>query len=371
VNTKEVIVKNKIFVSMPSWRDPFVYETIKSAYEQAYNKDRLVFGVLFQGYPEDDWMIDEVQSKLPDANINIKKVHGDDAPDYLCDIKQIIIDEFMTDEAYYMQVDCHTKFRKNWDIMLEAELLIANIVFGKSIINSQTIYFDSWKDELIADPLTSYPDLGEWEVIGNTLDFPEPIALNGLVIQKPNNLMIKENFYNGNMVFAYSDYVREVPFAKNMAQCFEQQLSMLRAWTAGYEVVSPIHLYTNNFNYWNPSERSDSYVRHIRWDRPEQQARIRAANLESYEKFKKIFTDPETRYNPDFGAFRERTVEDFIEFIGYNPFTLEITRDPQIDMDNAIIITDEIFSKTITQLTGIQDTDSIINDPHTRRESRV
>jgi hypothetical protein len=374
---KEITMTNKIFVSMPSWRDPFVYETIKSAYEQAYNKDRLVFGVLFQGYPEDDWMIDTVRGRLPGVNINIKKVHGDDAPDYLCDIKQAIIDNFMTDEAYYMQVDCHTKFRRNWDIMLEAELAIANELFGKSIINSQTIYFNSWTDPLISDPLTSHAAIEEWSGISQMLDFKYPISLNGRVVIKPENTMISEKFYNGNMVFASAEYVRECPFPKNISQCFEQQTSMLRAWTAGYNVISPVYQYTNNFDYWRPADfGGDKYVRHIRWDRPEQKERIRAANLETYHKYNSIFTDPLVTYNKEYGAFANRTIEEYIDFIGYDPVTLEIFRSPEIDIENSKTVTQEMFSNAILKIAkefgyDITDTDLITNDPHTRKRYDV
>lgn len=376
-NMKDTEMTNKIFVSMPSWRDPFVYETIKSAYNQAYDKTRLVFGVLFQGYPEDDWMIDTVQEKLPDAKIHIKKIHGDDAPDYLCDIKRAIIDNFMTDEKYYMQVDCHTKFRKNWDIMLETELAVANELFGKSIINSQTIYFNSWSDPLISDPLTSHAAIEEWEGISKMLDFKYPISLNGRVVIKPDNMMIKEKFYNGNMVFSTAEYVKECPFPKGISQCFEQQTSMLRAWTAGYNVISPVYQYTNNFDYWRPADfGGDEYVRHIRWDRPEQKERIRAANLETYYKYNSIFTDPSITYNKDYGAFTNRTVDEYIDFIGYDPITLEIFRSPEIDLENSKTVGSEMFANTMLKIAkdsgyDIIDVDLIVNDPHTRKRYDV
>lgn len=371
-NMKEVMM-NKVFVAIPCWRDPFVYETIKSAFEQAYDKNRIVFGVFFQGYPEDDWMINTLQEKLPEATIHIKKVHGDDAPDYLCQIKRTITDIFLTDEKYYMQVDSHTKFRKNWDIMLETELLIANRIFGKSVINSQTIYFDHWTDPLISDPLTSYADNGEWEGIAEMLSFPHPISLNGKVVQKPVNTMILEKFYNGNMVFADTEYLKEAPFPWEMAQCFEQQISMLRAWTAGYNVVSPIHMYTNNFNYWRPDDAGvDEFVRHIRWDRPEQKLRILAANLESYEKYKSIFQDPENTYNPEYGAFTARTIEEYIDFIKYDPVTLEIKKAVEVDIENAAHVSNEMFANTLMEVAGnagydIKNPMDIMNDPHSEK----
>lgn len=372
-NMKDTEMNNKIFVAIPCWRDPFAYETIKSALEQAYDKNRVSFGIFFQGYPEDEWMIEKVRTLIPDADIRIKTVHGDDAPDFLCQIKKTIIDELMYDEEYYMQIDSHTKFRKNWDIMLEAELLIANRTFGKSIINSQTIYFDHWTDKLLNDPLTSYAEYGEWQFIAKTLNFPYPISLNGKVTHKPNNTMIRERFYNGNMVFAQRDYLVDAPFPKEMAQCFEQQMSMLRAWTAGYEVISPIHQYTNNFNYWRPDGvETDDFIRHIRWDRPEQKVRIERANMDSYHKYNSIFTNPEVTYNEDFGAMKTRTIEEYIQFIQYDPVTLEIWDSTPINLANSAAVSDKKFKETVLEIAQnngyvIDDINNLIIDPWSRK----
>jgi hypothetical protein len=371
-NMKETTVNNKIFIAIPSWRDPFMYETIKSAYDQAFDKECLVFGVYFQGYEEDAWMVDRLKSDLSHINIKIKEINGDQASIYLCEIKKTVSTALMTDESYYLQVDSHTKFRKNWDIMLKTELLIANRMFGKSIINSQTSYFTSWSDPLIADPLTSYASNEEWNWIRENVNFDHDISLNGRVVVKPNNLMIKEKFYNGNMVFAYSYYVKDVPFPDGVAQCFEQQTMMLRAWTAGYNVVSPSYLYTNNFNYWRDEyTKGDSFIRHYRWDNEEHNARHKAANLESFENYKKIFDlSTNAGYNLPNGAFKNRTIQEYINFIGYDPITLEIKDAPRVDLANAQFISDKLFHDSLSEVAyqsgyGKIEPSNIINDPFT------
>jgi hypothetical protein len=369
---KGVFMNNKIFIAIPCWRDPFVYETIKSAYEQAFDKESLVFGVYFQGYEEDAWMIEKLKTNLSHVNIKIEMVNGDNASIYLCEIKKAVSDKLMTDESYYLQIDSHTKFRKNWDIMLKTELLIANRLFGKSIINSQTSYFTSWSDPFIADPLTSYASNEEWSWIRENVNFEHEISLNGRVVTKPNNLMIQEKFYNGNMVFAYSYYVREVPFPEKVAQCFEQQTMMLRAWTAGYNVISPSYLYTNNFNYWREEgSKGDSFIRHYRWDNEERNKRYKIANLESFEEYQKIFNlSSNAGYHLENGAFSVRTIREYINFIGYDPITLEIKRAPKIDLENAQFVSDKLFHDTLLEVAyqggyGKINTYKIVDDSFT------
>jgi hypothetical protein len=340
-----------IFVSIPAWRDPMVYETIMSAHSQALNPDSITYGVLLQVLDGDEWMIEKIASLSEIVNLKLKVVHGRDASPFLCEIKRDIVDSFMTDEKYWMQIDAHTKFRKNWDIMLKAEHLIANRTFGKSIINSQTIYFLGWEDPLWADPLTAYANLEEWQSIKDVIRSPAVTPLNGRVHAKPNNLMIKEKFYNGNCVFTDAYYAKTVQHPMEMAQPFEQQIMLLRTWTAGYEVVSPIHMYTNNFDYWDDDHRNNKDLhRHVRWETEELEGIYLDVVKESYRKFKEVFESGHIGYELPWGAFKQRSISEFIDFLGYNPITLEIKNDDRVCLENAAYISDKVFVDAIKEI---------------------
>lgn len=340
-----------IFVSIPAWRDPMVYETILSAHKKAFNPESITYGVLLQVLDGDEWMVEKIASLSNIVNLKLKVVHGKEASPFLCEIKRDIVDSFMTDEKYWMQVDAHTKFRKNWDIMLKAEHLIANRTFGKSIINSQVVYFMGWEDPLWGDPLTAFANLEEWESIKDTIRSPAVTPLNGRVCLKPNNLMIKEKFYNGNCVFTDAYYAKTIQHPMQIAQPFEQQIMLMKTWTAGYNIVSPVYAYTNCFDYWDQNHMIDENIhRHVRWETEDLEQLYLNVVEESYKKFKEVFETGYHGYEYPWGANKTRSLSEFIEFLGYHPITLEITKSDHVDLSNASHIPDEVFADAIREI---------------------
>ena len=71
-----------------------------------------------------------------------------------------------------------------------------------------------------------------------------------------------------------------------------------------------------------------------------------------------------------------RTVDEYIDFIGYDPITLEIFRSPEIDLENSKTVGSEMFANTMLKIAkdsgyDIIDVDLIVNDPHTRKRYDV
>ena len=53
----------KIFINIASYRDPLLLDTINSAYENAYNKENLIFGIVEQETVENAINIDLIEFK--------------------------------------------------------------------------------------------------------------------------------------------------------------------------------------------------------------------------------------------------------------------------------------------------------------------
>ena len=104
-------MSKKIFISVASYQDPLLLETLCSAYENAENKDFLVFGVCEQA----------------DNGIDVQSINFKDQIKYeLLDPvmakgpcwARARIQQLMTDEEYFLQIDSHTIFTKSWDKIL-------------------------------------------------------------------------------------------------------------------------------------------------------------------------------------------------------------------------------------------------------------
>lgn len=327
-------LNNKVFLQISAWRDPFMLKTIESAYKNAYSPNDIIFGCVFQGYEEDDWMLDGLHDISP--NIKIIKLDAKDAPLSLCKIRGEIGCSMMTDESYYMQVDAHTKFNKYWDVLLKVELEIATKNFGDSIITAQSSNFHRWDDPFIENNHISLPDEETFKQIG------APVV--GKLFIKDGAFQVKEKFFNANCVFAYSDYVKRVPQPNNVLFQYEQPMMCLRTFTGGYWMVSPTKSYTSVFDYHMPEPNMDPYIKYIRFEDPLWRDKWGQEEANQKIQFDNIITNniiDETN-----GLLSVRTLDEFMEFTGYNPMTLEVfgNTDPYQEGNFIKVSTSEFLS---------------------------
>ena len=126
-----------IFISVASYQDPLLVSTIFSAYENAQNKDGLIFSICDQS----------------DRGIKVEEISFNDQIRYE-HVNPIFskgpcwarhrAQSFFNDEDFFMQVDSHTQFSKDWDVIFEEQL-------NKISLNAKV-------DDYFAKPIiTSYP----------------------------------------------------------------------------------------------------------------------------------------------------------------------------------------------------------------------
>jgi hypothetical protein len=306
-------MNQKIFLQISSWRDPFIVNTVRSAYENAYHPEQIIFGCVFQGYEEDMWMIDG----LLDISNNIKLtyINAEDAPISITKIRGDIGTAAMTDEEYYMQVDSHTQFKKDWDVYLKAELKIANDHFGKSVITSQVGDFYDWGIPFFGLKKVSIPNEEMFKNIS------APVV--GKVVYMNNKEQINQSFICANCIFAYSDYIREIPQPDNVVFQYEQPMLAIRSFTGGYNIVSSADVYVAGFNYdeKNIPGRVD-FVRNRRPEDPKWISRWSEAEKLNKKYYENILKNRIIDFKN--GLLDKRTLEDFINFSKYDPLTLEV-----------------------------------------------
>lgn len=109
---------NKIFVSIASYRDPELTETLKSVIDNASMPLNLKI-VVFEQNDEND---ESVYGIYPVDNVIVLRTHFSNAkgPSWA----RYIIQKLYNDEEYYLQIDSHTRLIKDWDIKLKHMLSI-------------------------------------------------------------------------------------------------------------------------------------------------------------------------------------------------------------------------------------------------------
>jgi hypothetical protein len=100
---------NKIFISIPSLRDPTLEATMKIALKNADNPKNVIFGVGAQYYDDE----------MPEFNfinkdqLKLLKINPDQRPGVVR--LRYEISKLITDESYFMSIDSHMLFSPHWD----------------------------------------------------------------------------------------------------------------------------------------------------------------------------------------------------------------------------------------------------------------
>lgn len=293
-----------IFIQISSYHDYELPNTIKSALENASGHYKINIGVHHIYYEKDD-------IELPDLP-NVKTIKSK-APDNLgMGLGRKIAHSLYNNESYYMQVDAHTKFNKNWDISLTHQITKYKALgIKKPILTSYPRnywYKDSGEiviEEQGTPTIISFnerPDLFKNHRFTSQTAAPNP----------ENNIHTRS--VSGGNIFTVGPFI--VPNSKILA-AGEELVIAARAYTHGYDLVLPktieiAHLYYN-------TEKPEVNNRRLVWDDyPEYAAKL---DLESQAEIKRLFTDAPI---DEEGFGTERTLEEFGEFVGLDFKTGEI-----------------------------------------------
>lgn len=252
-----------IFISIPSYRDPELLRTVKSAIENADRPDLLHFGIVAQ----------DIDSAIPNLdfvkNLSLTKMHPKFARGAGFARSEGM--KLYNGQDYYIQIDSHTIFTKGWDtkcisIHSRAKELSGN---NKIIISAfpQSYYAESPntisikkfdKNDTITYPTKQIPHLRDGkDWTANRVDFDSP--------DNPDPEMSKVIL--AGFTFASGNIVEEVPYDPEICFFGEEICFSLRAWTRGWDIYSPketilYHFYTREGykKIWK-----DRNLRNISW----------------------------------------------------------------------------------------------------------
>jgi len=231
----------KIFVSIVSYRDPLLHQTIRNMMEMQSQLTKVTYGIFEQtDYP------DSLEAKHPDLaqnkNVRYKRIDAkhSDGVGWGRHINSIQV----TDEEFYYQVDSHMLFDKNWD-----RYLISDFKLGMQQHQTDRIIIDAncgsfrmqddgtpWIDRHGAITVKAgYWSFHENYILGahgefreSTTDFLHPTI----------------HLFAGNF-FTHTDWIRNVGMNPRIFFEGEEQYMTLASLNAGYKLCAPrqIHCY--------------------------------------------------------------------------------------------------------------------------------
>ncbi len=110
---------DKIFIQIPSYRDPELIPTIEDCLEKAKYPERLTFGICWQHHKEDEW--DNLDKYKDNPNFTIIDIPWNESKG-LC-WARASIQKLWKGEKYTLQLDSHHRFLQDWALLLSIVLI--------------------------------------------------------------------------------------------------------------------------------------------------------------------------------------------------------------------------------------------------------
>jgi [Skp1-protein]-hydroxyproline N-acetylglucosaminyltransferase len=255
-----------VFVALGSYRDPFCPMTMKSLYSMAKDAEKIFVGLFQQNCfgpvcrtgvlkggkvenagPDLDCYVEFCNS--PEGiksnacnNGNVRLFNVNESESLGPYMARYMGAKFYGGEQYYLQIDSHSEFVKDWDYKLIQ--MVVNAPAEKPVISTYPPgQGENWRDSTglrLCDSEFASAQI-EWQIIR----LGSPVAFD----KKTPKVAKYAPFIAAGFFFAPASCLSDVPFDPFLPWIFMgEEISMsARLWTAGYDIFSPT---TNVLNHY-------------------------------------------------------------------------------------------------------------------------
>lgn len=333
---------DSIFVSIGTYRDEYCPMTLKSLYSQAQYPKKIFVGLFQQNCFEKTCTTGVLENgDIEDTGTDV------DCFDEFCNSEEGIsvgacvnnqvrlfnVNEseslgpymaryfgakFYRGEQYYLQIDSHSEFVRNWDSKLINMIHLAPA--AKPVISTYPPAPDHsghWKDSVgnkICDSSFASSQI-EWQII--RLEPSRPLM--GHTVEPPYAPFVAAGFF-----FSNAQFLHEVPFDPLLPWIFMgEEISMsARLWTSGYDFFSPTSNVLNHYyvrrhkpKFWETVNRY--FAKNVHNDIVELVIRRVKYMLGYPECAARLVEPPSLLYKINQWAMgRERSFSDYMSMVG-------------------------------------------------------
>lgn len=256
----------RIFVSIASFCDPMLAFTVRSAVETARHPERLAFGIVDQAHGC-------AESELPTGGWRTAYLHV--APHQsrgACWARSLAM-SLHAGEDYFLQIDSHTLFDKDWDVTLieTLEAIAARSGHPKVVVSTRPFAFEIDADGAVTTKRFTAATL-KLVPKDPVLDLAKPVMFfttaNTGKMQDLPGFQVSAAF-----LFTRGSFVEEIPYDPFLYFHGEEQDISVRAFTHGWDIWHPnkvplFHLYKRREAgeaplHWDPAfeaKRSETWV---------------------------------------------------------------------------------------------------------------
>jgi len=305
-----------IFVSIPSYRDSECSNTLLDLFRKARIPTRIRVGVYEQNAPGDKSCMAFNNSNRYRDQIRVKTVSHYEARGPMV-ARAVVEQELYQPSDYILNIDSHTIFTKNWDVLIIAQL--KECPSKKAVL---TMYPKEYTQNRRNVGFKEKPSYLVFTGFHPRLLFPQQKRMTCLKLPKTP---LPSILWAGGFSFARTQILEEVPYDINCNFVFlGEEISMaVRLFTHGWDTYSPKtmlvhHLWDRNYRplFWEQIYRKNSVVT------AQTRAKHKAMETEAVERIQKLIWLGECS-EPEYGLGTERTLEEFKEMSGLDLINAE------------------------------------------------
>jgi len=238
---------SRIFVSIPSYRDPETNRTISSLFETARYPERVYVGVV--------WQIDTSSENVdaacfrydlpkPWSTTNVRELKLDYRQATGPCLARALAQNLHRDEEYILQIDSHMRFRANWDVYLLAQLAKCP---NKSILTAYppAYVLDADGEAEFVNNETRGTILAPWKFSDGMLRQKGRLLSSSGTSQPELEDGINDNvpcpLYAAGFNFSSSSVIKDCPYDATLHHLFfgEEMSMAVRLFTHGYDFFAP------------------------------------------------------------------------------------------------------------------------------------
>jgi hypothetical protein len=225
-----------IFVCTAAFNETDLEQTIETAFNTAKFPNNVYFGIALQ-YPDNE---------LPNLSKykNVKTIEIKGSIPYGTSSSRALAAKLKSSQDYFLSIDAHTIFKKNWDETLIEELAKLKAITKTPIITTYAPFWYRDANENIINQ-TGSSDLDQVMPIMPLVFITKEKERNSkdAVIPAPDwGKPLTEDYKEHHLVsahflFADMSFIEDVPFDPSISY-YEENTTALRAWTRGYRMFA-------------------------------------------------------------------------------------------------------------------------------------
>lgn len=285
-----------IFVNIPSYHDPEIWETVTNLLGNAKHPDRIFFGITNQTDAK------ELHAGVLPRFPNVKMDIIDPGSIVGCQPARLNSHKFYNNEDYYLNIDSHMRSIKNWDEELISDFETLQLKRGKAVITAYAAPYD--KDNSGKDII---PEINYSTMFHMSESNIENFKNNGIpqfcAYTHEYGVELPSPYVSGHFFFTSRQAILDAPFVKEVMFTEEEIFMAVRFFTAGYNIFTPKKTYVYH-RYGRPGRK-------LFWeDFPEQWY---SADKSSRDFVVNVLENNVVSEN---GILSKRTLQEFEEYSG-------------------------------------------------------